>query len=120
VLLALGAAAAAGDRATLEFSTLVGGRTHDGVAAVATGRDGSLYVAGTTRSRDFPVTPGAFQTRYNGDRGFTSLAGDAFVMKLDARTLAPVYSTFLGGSQNEEAVALAVDDAGNAWVAGVT
>ncbi len=40
------------------YSTYLGGSGSDSPAAIATASDGSVYVAGTTYSRDFPVTPG--------------------------------------------------------------
>jgi hypothetical protein len=48
-------------------------------------------VTGRTYSSDFPTTPGAFDTTFNG-------TSDAFVTKLDASGSALVYSTYLGGS----------------------
>ena len=53
---------------------------------------GSAYVTGYTSSSDFPTTPGAFDTSYNG--GY----GDAFVVKLNPAGSALAYATFLGGS----------------------
>src|ERR1700681_2681203 len=45
---------------------------------------------------------------------------DAFVTKINAAGTAIVYSTYLGGSDNDDALSLAVDAAGNAYVTGVT
>ena len=53
---------------------------------------GSAYVAGYTCSSNFPTTPGAFDTSYNG--GYD----DAFVAKLNPAGSGLVYATFLGGS----------------------
>ena len=54
---------------------------------------GSAYVAGRTSSSDFPTTPGAFDTSYNG--GYSD---DAFVVKLNPAGSGLAYATFLGGS----------------------
>ena len=47
---------------------------------------------GVTDSADYPTTPGAFDTTFNGD------SRDAFVTKLNASGSALAYSTFLGGT----------------------
>ncbi len=100
------------------FSTYAGGSGGtpglvEGGAAVATDTSGALYVAGTTASLDFPVTPGAFQTVSPG--GIL----DAFALKLSASG-ALIYSTLLGGSSVDYGCGIAVDIAGNAHIAGYT
>jgi hypothetical protein len=75
---------------------------------------GNAYVTGLTQSTDFPTTPGAFQTTHGGG------LFDAFVTKLNAAGTALVYSTYLGGSENDEGLGIAVDGAGNAYVTGFT
>jgi hypothetical protein len=74
---------------------------------------GAAYVLGSTRSANFPTTPDAFDTTQNG-------AFDVFVLKLDATGSTLLYSTFLGGSDFDAGGGLAVDRAGNAYVAGGT
>jgi hypothetical protein len=73
---------------------------------------GNTYVTGGTESSDFPVSSQAAQPRYGG-------AGDAFVAKIgpDGTLL---YATYLGGSGRDEGRGVAVDSAGNVWIAGVT
>lgn len=53
---------------------------------------GQAYMTGWTGTRDFPTTPGVFDTTYEG------WGGDAFVTKLDDSGRSLVFSTFLGGS----------------------
>jgi hypothetical protein len=78
---------------------------------------GEAYVTGYTTSSDFPVTAGALQTIFKGG----GLEGnDAFVTKLSADGSTLVYSTYLGGSLDEEAHGIALDSSGNAWVTGTT
>jgi hypothetical protein len=75
---------------------------------------GNLYVAGHTQSRDFPVTPGAPQPRLGGK-------SDCFVSKLSSGAGRLVYSTLLGGEENEFAehrICLAPD--GSVLLTGVT
>jgi hypothetical protein len=73
----------------LDYSTFLGGTGPDVGNGIAV-RDGNAYVTGATSSADFPTTPGAFDTSFNG-------AIDAFVTKLNRSGSALAYSTFLGG-----------------------
>jgi len=99
----------------LVYSTYLGGNVSDSAMAIAVDAAGNAYVTGNTGSPDFPVTPGAFQTTLNA-----GLAGDAFITKLNPSGSALVYSTYLGGIGYNSANAIAVDTAGNAYVAGYT
>jgi hypothetical protein len=74
---------------------------------------GNAYVTGWTNSTDYDVTPGAFQTTNGGE-------ADVFVTKLNATGTALVYSTYIGGSDDDEGYAIAVDGSGNAYVTGWT
>ncbi|MEJ7783554.1 MAG: SBBP repeat-containing protein [Solirubrobacteraceae bacterium] len=102
----------------LAYSTSLGGSADDfprGIA-VADGcaSDCETYVTGTTKSRDFP-TKDPYQSVHNGhaleDR-------DVFVLKLNASGTALVYSTYLGGSQEDLGRDIAVDGSGSAYVTG--
>ncbi|HYS17149.1 MAG TPA: SBBP repeat-containing protein [Candidatus Binatia bacterium] len=98
----------------LVYSTYLGGSDADVGSAIAVGAGGNAYVTGFTGSTDFPTTGGAFQTVSGGLR-------DAFVTKLNPTGSAPlVYSTYLGGSGDDEGLAIAVDASGNAYVTGDT
>lgn len=74
---------------------------------------GNAYVAGFSSSGDFPVTAGAYQTKNNGSINIT-------VSKLNPTATALIYSTYLGGNTISYCEGLAVDSAGNAYVAGYT
>jgi hypothetical protein len=97
----------------LVYATYLGGGNDDSAGGIALDADGNAYLAGTTASTDFPTTSGAF-SRTRG--GFT----DAFAAKLSASGTALRYSTYLGGARSEDAVAVAVDGAGAAYVGGST
>src|SRR5688500_9504957 len=103
------------DPAVLVYSTFLGGSNNDFGNGIAVDASGAAYVTGGTQSTDFPTTPLAFDTSYNGN-------GDAFVTKLDPTGSTLVYSTYLGGGNLDEALAsaVAVDLAGNAYVTGRT
>jgi len=104
----------------LLYSTYLGGSTSpEGSAfgmgvAISVDASGSAYVIGITDCSDFPITPGAFQTTYGG--GFL----DAVVTELNATGSALVYSTYLGGSGEDQGFAIALDSLGNAYVTGST
>jgi hypothetical protein len=98
---------------TLLYSTYLGGNGFDLGTGIALGGAGTAHVTGVTFSADFPTTPGAFDTSYNG-------GGDAFVTRLDPTGAALLYSTYLGGSSLDQGFGIALDAAGNAHVAGQT
>ncbi len=66
----------------LVFSTYLGGSGDDVGQGIAVDAGGNVYVAGDTRSSDFPTTPGAFDTSYNG-------GDDAFVVKISDAVAPP-------------------------------
>ncbi len=99
------------------YSSVLGGSEDDRASSVALDGFGDAYITGSTCSPDFPQTSGAFQTSLAGDC-------DAFVTKLDSNG-GELYSSYLGGQENsassgDEGFGIAVDSAGDAYVAGVT
>ena len=111
---------------TLVYSTYLGGSLggsggdfEEGFA-IAVDAAGSAYVTGSTNSRNFPTTPGAFQTIFGGCGTCDFPSADAFVTKLNATGTALVYSTFLGGSDEDLGFGIAVDSNGSAYVTGAT
>ncbi len=105
----------------LIYLTYLGGSADDAGLGIAIDSSGNAYVTGFTNSTNFPTTAGAFRTTFQGSGGNTlEPGGDAFVTKLNATGTALLYSTYLGGSRDEWGIAIAVDNAGNAYVGGVT
>jgi hypothetical protein len=99
----------------LVYSTFLGGIGTDVGEDIAVDVAGNAYVTGFTASTDFPTTPGAFDTTFNGGQA------DAFVTKLNAAGSAPLlYSSYLGGAGADFGLGLAIDAIGNAYVAGQT
>ena len=97
----------------LGFSTFFGGSAGDMIRDVEADRAGNIYVAGTTRSPDFPTTPGAYREKLDTSQG-TSRWGynsDIFVAKFNPQG-ALVWSTVVGGPNSEEAYGLEVDSKG--------
>ncbi len=85
----------------------------DVASAIAVDSSGNVYIAGLTKDPGFPVTAGAFQKIQSG-------SGDAFIAKLNSTGSAMVWATYLGGSGNDKAQTIALDDSGNVWVSGIT
>ena len=124
---------------TLVYSTFldsptVSGTGDGGVTGVTVDSAGCAFVTGSTVSADFPVTSGAYQQINKGFQSttyqpYTITVSNVFVSKLspDGRTL--LYSTYLGGTggyqsytglTGDTAKAIALDDAGSAYVTGWT
>jgi hypothetical protein len=107
----------------LIYSTFIGGGNFDWGRAIAIDAAGNAYIAGQTKSSDFPTTSGAFDRTFNvlncprcGVDNY-----DAFVAKLNPNGSALVYSTYLGGANDiDDALGIAVDSAGSAYVTGET
>ena len=98
---------------SLEYATFIGGSQEDLGFRVAVDSQGAAYVSGYTKSPDFPV-----QSPFQGGLGGMI---DAFVTKVNPEGNAFVYSTYLGGSQDDFAFGnIAVDAAGTAYVSGYT
>ena len=99
---------------TLAYSTFLGGSGNDRALAIAVDSGGNAVVTGNTSSLDFPTANAAQPTAPGND--------DHFVTKLSANGSTLVYSTYLGGTLGEGANlgAVALDAAGNAYVAGNT
>ena len=109
----------------LVYSTYLGGSnawdpnyfySGDYGQSIAVDSAGNAYVLGRTSATDFP-TVNPIQPSYGGGRF------DAFVAKLNSAGSALVYSTYLGGSGEENVVGLskiAIDPSGNAYVTGDT
>jgi hypothetical protein len=95
----------------LVYSTFLGGSGADRAFGIALDASGQAHVTGITGSTNFPTTPGAFDTTFNG-------TNNAFVAKLNAAGTALVYSTFLGGSAYDQGNGIAVDGSGQAYVTG--
>ncbi len=92
------------------YATFLGGSLNDDGNGIALDQAGSVYVTGETISGDFPITPNAFDPSFNG-------GSDVFVVKLNPFGSGLAYATFLGLG---EGAAVAVDDAGDAFVTGLT
>ena len=107
---------------------------HDYGVAVAVDDNGNAYVTGQTSATDFPTTTGAYQKSladgcpYPAFSVYTGIIGtieewavdDVFVLKLSPDGKTALFSTLLGGSCYDRPTSLALDAAGQIYVAGET
>ncbi len=98
----------------LLYCGYIGGSGDDYGLGIAVDSSGNAYITGQTNSTEatFPVTVGPDLT-FNG-------VNDAFVAKVNAAGTALLYCGYIGGSGDEEAMGIAVDSSGNAYVTGET
>jgi hypothetical protein len=105
----------AANGSSLVYSTYLGGGSYDQGNGVAVDGSGNTFVAGFTRSSDFP-TVAALQ----GTCGSCPTMNDAFVVEIGAGGSPLLYSTYLGGSAEDKATSIALDSSGNAYLTGLT
>jgi hypothetical protein len=110
------------DGSTLDYGTFLGASLNESESndlGVACADDGRLWLVGNTSWSDYPVTPGAYDTVFDG----APSSPDGVVTCLDTNAsgaASMVWSTFLGGGGPDILHDVEVDEAGNAFVVGVT
>jgi hypothetical protein len=97
---------------TILSAMYFGGSSDDEGHRIALDNAGSVYIAGYTSSADFPIVNG-FQTKLGGKK-------DAYVMKIDNAVSQILFSSYLGGSQDDQPFGLSVDTSGNIYISGQT
>lgn len=102
----------------LMWATYFGGSAAETLGGMAVDGNGDAYMSGTTASTDLPVTSGAFQTKWlpNG----SEYGEEAAFVAAFAPDGSLNYATYLAGTTSDQAEAIAIDSAGNAYVGGVT
>lgn len=100
------------DGKTVIYSIYLGGSNNDYGNGIVLDSTGNAYVTGWTNSINFP----AFNTNYSQPQG----GQDAFITKLSANGQAVVYSSYLGGTNNDSSYGVALDKAGNVYTTGIT
>jgi hypothetical protein len=112
----------ASGNASLVYSTYLGGSTFDAATSVAIDANGNAYVAGGTLSSNFP-TLNAFQAAPAGSScgpPWRHTCASAFLTRLNPTATAVLFSTYIGGSADNAATAVALDTSDNAYVTGFT
>ena len=95
------------------YSTYIGGSEEDVGNGIIVDDDKNIYITGYTESSDFPVTADAYQSVLSGD-------DDVFILRLNSDGNSLDYSTYLGGSGDEEGSNIVLDSNGNACITGYT
>lgn len=100
------------DGRQLIYSSYLGGSQPELLTAFRNDSNGDLYIAGITRSTNFPVTSNGFQTTYPGglDSGFLlRMSNDGTTIK---------FGTYLGGSESDKLKAICVISSDEVWIGG--
>lgn len=97
----------------LEFSTFIPGSGSQDLTAVESDGTGAVTVVGRSNSADYPATPGAYDPTPNG-------GSDVVVTRLDPTGSSLIYSTFIGGGNEDHGYASAIDSAGAVTIVGQT
>lgn len=109
----------------LVYGTYLGDSAGESGTGIAVDALGTAYVTGSTQSRHFPTTPGAFKTECTGGNPLSGFCTqDVFVARLNGAGNDLVYSTFLGGTSVDSGMGIALDVnpglASAAYITGVT
>jgi hypothetical protein len=97
---------------TILSATYFGGSLDDEGHRITLDNSGFVYVTGYTSSPDFPIVNG-FQTKLGGKK-------DAYIMKIDNAVSQILFSSYIGGSQDDLPFGLSVDTSGNIYISGAT
>jgi Beta-propeller repeat len=96
---------------SLIYSTFLGGQTGNNVGnAITLDKAGNMYIVGTTASSDFPVTDSAYAGVLYGPT-------DAFLTELSLYSSTIVYSSYLGGENDDDGHGVAIAPNGQVYVA---
>jgi hypothetical protein len=98
----------------LIYSTYLGGSGRDEATEIAVDSTGSAFVCGRTASTDFPITTGSLGEVYVGG------ISDIFISKLNANGSNILFSTYIGGSDQERAASIGIWSNGNIYICGHT
>ncbi|MHA3964719.1 MAG: SBBP repeat-containing protein [Candidatus Thorarchaeota archaeon SMTZ1-45] len=98
---------------TMLYSTFFGGTDDDRGYKVLVDSSDNIWAAGTTDSFDFPATANAYKNTTSGGR-------DIYLLKLSTDGSTLIYSTYFGGSSNDDVMSLTFDSFGNIWGTGST
>ncbi|MHB1001081.1 MAG: DUF7948 domain-containing protein [Armatimonadota bacterium] len=104
----------------LVYSTFIGGSDWDSVTSITADDNGCAYICGWTFSPSFPSTVGAYDATFDDTLIDSGGYADAFIVKLNPSGSALEYATFLGGSIDDLAKGIAVNDEGYVYICGVT
>ncbi len=97
----------------LKYSTYLGGSNDDLATDICVDEVGNAYITGYTDSDNFPTTNGAYDKNHNGKY-------DCFITKIDQNAQSLIYSSFIGGNEDDKSLGLAIDKTGITYLTGCT
>ncbi len=99
----------------IDYSTFIGGSSNDYGEDIAIDTNGNAYITGFTHDGTiyYPTTTGSFGPTHVGGH-------DVFVTKLNSTGSSLLYSTLIGGSDEDRGYSIAIDPSGNAYITGYT
>ena len=97
----------------LIYSVKFGGHSNDLAYSIAVDANNNAYITGQTNSTNFPTTSGAYQANNVGKN-------DVFVTKLNSAGNGLIYSTLIGGNDDDYAKSIVLDNISNAYITGHT
>lgn len=103
-----------GNFSHLQYSSYFGGSSFEGDTSVCVDSEGYIYITGITSSLDIPVSSPAIESVYQGG------SNDVFVTKLSPDGARLIYTTYIGGEDEDAEAGIAVDMKGNAYLTGYT
>ena len=106
------------DTLDLVFSTYLGGSVYDSISDIKLDSNGDIYVVGTTESTNLPTTEDAFQRSHSGGNYWEF--EDSFIIKLSGNGQEILYCSYLGGTNNDDSLGVAIDSQSCIYVVGRT
>lgn len=97
----------------LLYSTFIGGTGSETSSGIAIDGSGNAIITGSGYSTDYPTKPGSYSEAPTGN-------WDVFVTKLNSNGSDLIYSTFIGGTNDDVSNSIALDDMGNVYITGYT
>jgi hypothetical protein len=104
----------------LMASTYIGGSKYENQRNIAVDNEGNVILTGNTNSTDFPTTPNAYNTNYNGGSTEQYWMGDIVLLKMNPELSNLIYSSYIGGSDDEHSAQVICDPEGRIILAGAT
>lgn len=98
----------------LIYSTFIGGNDEDYSYSTVIDTKNQVYLTGKTKSLDFPTTSGCYNDSHSGGEF------DVFVLKFNITTSDLIYSTFIGGNDEDKSYDITLDSSNNTYVTGYT
>jgi len=103
-----------GNLSDLQISTFIGGTRRDAIYSLTIDEAGDIYIAGSTRSLDYPTTTAACDTTFNGG------GWDGVVSKLSGDLTTLLSSTYLGGADGDYGHIVLLNTTGDVYISGET